>query len=466
MTALLLPIGLLPPLVAGWLLVRAMEGRTLVLRNIERAALGLLLGIVGMTFGVFLLHRWLGMAIDLPTFALSLLLLGGVPGLWLWLKRGEPSTPSPTPPAASPLVGRMRWAAIALGVWTLLKIVVTSTTFLALTPTYLDDTLDNWNLRGKVFYEDKALTLVMPNEDPLTSPRGVSSYPPTVPLAKAWLAQFGGWSDPLVNSIHVAWYAIALILVFSTLLRLHGRNAALFGTYLLASLPLYLMHGTNPYADCFLSAHVLAAAAMLLSAWLETDGQRAAAFLRLAGICMAVLPFTKNEGLLIYLPPLVLLALLALRKKRNLLGQRAMLATLAMSCLALLAVAGPWLAFKWLNGLTFGNAKPFSTLDIAWHPDAANAVAVNTLLEGNWLLLFPLVFALLIWKRRAAFGPYLPLTLFFLVVYVGQMMLYFFTSLSVEAVLQTGYARGVVHLSPVIVLLVSGLMWERRSVEH
>jgi 4-amino-4-deoxy-L-arabinose transferase-like glycosyltransferase len=386
----------------------------------------------------------------MPTFGLSLLIIGGIPAIVLWLRRHTIPAPLPMLPATHRLP---RWALVLvwiLGIWTVLKIAAASVTFLLLTPTYLDDTLDNWNLRAKVFYVDKALTLVMPNEDPIASPLGVSSYPPSVPMTKAWFAFLNGeWNDPLVNAIHAAWLLIALVLVYGCVRRLSSRWTALLAVYGLASLPLYLMHGTNTYADCFLSAHVFAAAGLLLHAWLTPDPKRMRAFLRLAAIAMAVLPFTKNEAMLIYLPVLLLTALgiiLVRRREGTVASGAFILGTLAV-------VAVPWLAFKWLNGLTFGNAKAFTSFQIAWHPEAAFAVMVNTLFEANWLLLFPLLLVLLIWKFRAAFRDYLPLTAFFLTVYLGQMMLYFFTSLSVEATMQTGYARGVIHLSPVATVL-------------
>jgi hypothetical protein len=88
---------------------------------------------------------------------------------------------------------------------------------------------------------------------------------------------------------------------------------------------------------------------------------------------------------------------------------------------------------------------------------------VNTFSEGNWLLLFPLFFGLLAFRWRDAFGWLLIPTMFFLFVYVGQALLYLFTSLSREAILQTGYARGLIQLMPLIVMLTILLLHGMRD---
>ena len=296
----------------GWLLLCVLEGRSPVLRAPERLLLGVLAGLAVCTLAVFLLHLATGLLLSRLEFTLSaigLLIVLGLANILLQ-RHAHPVTVSL--PADD--VGRTATiiVSVLLGI-AVLKIIIAALTFLVLTPTYLDDTVDNWNLRGKVFFEDQALTLVMPKEDPATSPLGVSSYPPTVPLLKTWLAATAGrWTDPLVNAIHIVWCVIAAGIVFLALRRIAGRFWALLGTYLLLSLPLYAMHATNTYADVFLSAHVLAALFCLLFSLRATDAATTMTWLRLTGFFAALLPFTKNEGLLIYLPPLLLLGALSL----------------------------------------------------------------------------------------------------------------------------------------------------------
>ncbi len=455
-------IGLLVPGIAGWLLLAVLEGKTPVLLKGERIALGLLLGLTGCMFLTFLLHVTTGMTLTLLAYALAPIIVSLLcGGLYYWRK---PST-SPATPHSPALTKWQLWILGPLLLLCSIKIAATAITFLFVTPVFLDDTIDNWHLRGKVFYEDRALTLVLPKEDPRTSPLGVSSYPPTVPLSKAWMATLaGGWSEPVVSSVQAAWYVLALSLLYFSLRRITSLFWALLGVYVLASLPLYLLHGTNPYADVFLSAHVFAAVSLLFHTWREPDAAKARTFLKLAGLAIAFLPFTKNEGLLVYLPPLLVLCAVLLWKGRS--QGKTMMQNALLLLGPLVLIALPWLLYKWTHGLTFGNAKPFTTLSLGWQPGVITAVFINTFLEGNWLLLFPLLFALLLLRWRTAFGWLIVPTAFFLMIYVGQMLLYLFTALSTEAVLQTGYARGLIHLSPTIALLVTLLLWDARDTLH
>lgn len=353
-----------------------------------------------------------------------------------------------------------------VGAWTAAKFLLSGIVFLGLTPTYLDDTLDNWNLRAKVFFVDQALTLVMPGEEAAASVQGISSYPPALPLSKTRLAAlYASWSEPLANLPHAVWYVCALAVVYYAVARMAGRRWGLLGAYLLGSMPLYLMHGTNPYADVFLSTHIAMAAVLLWRASREEDPALQSAFLRLGGAATGLLIFTKNEALLLHLPVLLLLLLLWLaadvRQRR--LPPRTALRHVFSFLLAPALIGLPWLLFKWRNGMTFGNAKSVGSLGIGWQEDVLAAVTINTFFEGNWLLLPVLLAGLLLWRVRTAAGPLRILSAFLLIVYGGQLLLYLFTSLSAEARMQTGYARGLIQLLPVAVIVTTLLLHAARA---
>ncbi len=457
-------LGFAIPAIIGWSLLRMLEGSTPVLGTLERWVAGTVLGVTLSMWLTFVLHVGTGLHLSRVGFlGTEIITLGITGGLWLW-KRPN-GIPPPLPSRPHP-----RWAIVVyilLGC-AIVKVLAAAITFLVLTPTYLDDSLDNWNLRGKVFFEDQALTLVMPGEDPVLSPKGVSSYPPAVPLFKASLAAIAGnWNDPLVNIPHVVWFGLAATLLYCAVRKRLPRHWALFTVYAYLAMPLATMHGTNPYADVFVSLHVFLAAAWTLDALQEPDPKRLPARLALLGLAFAALSFTKNEGLIVYTPPLILILLIAfaLRIRSGETDVRTAFFHLLRAAAPLLLVALPWLAFKWVNGLTFGNAKPFTSFVIYWRENVLLSVGVNTFLEGNWLLLFPLLFGLLAWRRRAAWVTHLPLAAFFAIVYVGQMTLFLFTDLAAEALMQTGYARGLIQLLPCIVLL-TGLLLADAAGEH
>ncbi len=455
-------LGTALPALTGWLLLRAIEWRTPVLLWAERWALGFLLGLTLTTFLVFLGNVTGLLGVTLASYMIvqalvalpcAALLSWKVPGFW---KMRSVGTLAP-----SPMLKRWQWGLLlGLGAWTALKLL--AGTFMLLTePPYLDDTATNWNLRGKVFFVDRAFTLTLPSDKPGTV-GGISSYSPSVPLAKAWYATLAGqWQEGLINLVHVLWLLALLVCLYALLRRSLPVLWSWLGVYLLLSLPLFLLHGTQPYADVFLAAHLFAAVGLLFQARrAQTEAMRSS-FLRLSALAAGLLAFTKSEGLVLYLPVyLVVVAFLfwSLHRERRLTAQDLRRSSLwILLCIA--AVALPWLAFKWLHGLPFGNAKAVTGLSIGWQPGVVTAIVFNTFLEGNWLLFFPLFLILLFVRRTVALRPPLSLLLGFVALaYFVQFPLFLFTSLSVEAILQTGYARGVIHLMPLACALATLLV--------
>lgn len=441
---------LLAPLTAaGIAAVRTAEGRSPLLAPLERVAAGYLLGTTGGMFAF-----WLGLLAGLPLTratagGLAALAAAIAAGLAVRLRGTSWRTDNDADPPLGPTA---RIVLPVLGALTALKLAVLAVT-VALTPAYLDDTLSNWNLRAKVFFHTQSFTVQLPE--------GVngelSSYPPAVPLLKASAAALHGeWSEPLANGLHALWYLALLALLHGTLRRWLPQAWALAALYAFASLPLPLLHGVHAYADTFLSAHLFAAVAFAVAA-VRAEGARRDGFLRLAAVMGALLPFTKNEGLLIYGSLFALLyAWVALR------AAPARARTLGFAALCALAVVVPWLAFKWSHGLTFGNAKAVTGLALGFEPQVFRAVAVHLFFEGNWHLLWPVALVALVLERRTAWLPALrPLTALCVAAFAAQVLIYVCTPLATEALRQTGFGRGIVHLTPLVVWLTAVLLYAR-----
>jgi hypothetical protein len=454
-------IGVGLPSLTGWFVLQSLEGNTRVLGRPFCCALGFLLGVALSMFVLFFLSGILSLPLSRTTVLLTegiLLLLSGI--LWFLRCRG---TPVVSPAPSSPSLSNLQWCGVALlGTWIFFKTVVAAGTFLLLVPTYFDDSFDNWNLRAKVFHHTQAFSLQLPGETLQASLTGISSYPPMVPLFKASLTLlYGDWSEPLMSSVHILWYLCILVLIFGALKRICSLPWALLGAYLFSSLPLPLLHGTNAYADAFLSAHICAALLPIALAWHAQEEPERMTLLRIAAIFLALLPFIKNEGMLLYFPPMLLIFAGSLwwMARRSLIGRKEAVAVALWSACCIFVFVLPWLLFKWSNGMSFGNAKPVGSLALSWQETVLQAIAVNTFFEGNWLLLFPAFFlALMLQNRAACRPPLLPLTTFFLILYFGQMPIFMFTPLSTEAIRQTGYARGLVHLAPIAVTLTTVLL--------
>ncbi|MCF7844647.1 MAG: hypothetical protein K9M03_02355 [Kiritimatiellales bacterium] len=477
MSAIWIILGIALPTVIGWLIVRLLEGKTPVLFKLERWILGFVLGLTFTMFITFLIHITTGMGLNRMGYLGIQLTLTILLGIIFIIKKPKYKIQNTNLNYQLSIINSLPLVALAklaqlskslkiiisiLISWTTIKILLTGITFLILTPPFLGDTVDNWNLRGKMYFVEEEIVLTFPGTQGELVSGDINTYPPTVPLAKASFAAIAGnWNEPLVNIIHLLWYLAALSLVFFALCRVTGVLWALGGTYILSSIPLYLMHGTNPYADVFLSVHIFAAVSLLFNGIATNSTDQRRSFLRLAAFATALLPFTKNEALIIHTPAILLVLAISLwwMKRSNKMSLKECVNTIIWYAVALSAIVIPWIMFKLMNDLTFGNAQSLSDIDIAWQPNVLSAIAKNTLLEGNWLLLFPLMLFLLIVQKSIAFKtPLAIFTGFFLIVYLGQFPLYMFTYLSTEALYQTGYARGIIQLVPVMIMIVTVLL--------
>ncbi len=448
MNLLFLPIGIALPTLTGWLLLRILEGHTSVLFRTERWAIGFVLGLTLTMYVTFLTHVCGLISLNfIGFFSVQCLLTLVCGGIWFWNRVPMEGVTAAASPGIPPWIKTL---CAVVGAWILLKVSIAGV-LLVLSPPYFDDVYNNWNMRGKAFFVEQEIVLNLELGNEIVSSTAVSSYPPTVPMVKAWLASLAGtWDEGLVNSIHLLWYCSALVLLFFALRRYVNVLWSALGTYLLASLPLYLMHGANAYADVFLSVHLFLALSMILHV-LRAEGDAQKAFIRIAALALGLLIFTKNEAILLYLPPLVLILIISLVRNRSL----PLKSMILWYTLAILAVLVPWVLYKVSHGLTFGNAKEVTGMTLGWQPGVVRAVWINTFFEGNWLLLFAVFIGLLIARAKQAFRSVLVvLTGFILIVYFGQLFLFLFTSLSQEALRQTGYARGLLHLVPCIVFLI------------
>lgn len=458
MSLLLLPVGFVLPTLVGWLLLQRLERQAAVLYNWERWIVSLALGTVLTMYVTFFIHVLSGLPFNLFGFLAVQLVLLGVAFQLNGRKWNTLSAATIQEPHDEPWPTWLKVLCIIVGVWLALKLIA-GFIFLVGSPPFFDDVVNNWNMRGKMYFIQKALVIHTGSDGGV----GVGSYPPTVPMMKAWLSSLAfGWHEPLIRSIHIVWYLCNLGTVFFVLRRLVPLRWAIAGLYTIASVPLYFMHGVVPYADGFLSLHIFLSVAYLFLATRESGARRSALF-SIAALATGLLVFTKSEAVLLHLPPiavLIVLSLILLRKAGSMEFSEVRSIIIRYAC-AVAAVAIPWLLFKWTNSLDFGNAKSVSGLAIEWHEGVLLSMWLNTFFEGNWAYLFPLLFMLIVWQWKKAFlSPLLIPLGFVLMVIIGQMPIYLFTPLATEVLQQTGYARGLIHLVPLVILVVMTLLYE------
>jgi hypothetical protein len=461
-------IGIGITTVIGWLALRLAEGKSMVMTREERLAWGFVLGPTLGMFVVFVCHivglvklNLIGFLI--PQIVLILLLAAGV---WKFGSlRFAGATGVLAPSKTYP-----QWIKIGILIlcaWTALKIFAGAYDLISV-PTYWDDSFNNWNMRGKMFYFTEELTLVIPvGNGFVADEQGVSSYPPMLPMVKTWVSVLRGeWSEGLINGVHLVWFIGLLAAFYCTLRRSFDPLLSAFGVYLLVSLPLLLIHGSNPYAEIFTAAHIFLAISALLGLRRATVSGEIQSWTKIFFLTLALLILTKNEALLLHTPLLVLIALAYDLRTKQLIGSMEHRKTIAVGFATVLVIVLPWLAFKWLNGLTFGNAKSVSGFELAFNMNVLKAIWFHFAQEANWLLL-PLALPLaLIAAGKKFWITTESLLATFVLADIGLQIVLFIVipSLATEAINQTGLSRGLLQIAPVATLLLMFLAKsERRS---
>jgi hypothetical protein len=407
-----------------------------------RCGYGYIVGALLLTFwmrGLSVLGlRFSWISISLPLLALTVAVFA------LAARRGRVSLPALRSALAAlvapPLVRWQRVLWIALIVWLVVHFALMAAE-VAWRPLYPWDAWVQWATKARVWYELGHIAPFVRADVWLAGADGAffdasPHYPATVPLLQVWTCvALGRWDDSAMNW---PWLAILAALVAAVYGALRGEGVApllaLFGAYLLASLPLVDVHvALAGYADLPMGA-VYALAAMAFYRWaVRRDLRDAVIALFLAGAC----PLIKTPGWVwaATLIPGVVIALLPRR------GPRIVGIGFALAALTLLALA---------------RTEP-TILGYRLHLNFAPAWAQlvkSYYLMGNWNLLWYAVIALLAFGwRRLKDPPLLPLTA---VTAAGLSFLFFvfaFTEAAVWLADLTTANRATLHIVPLLVFL-------------
>jgi hypothetical protein len=307
-------------------------------------------------------------------------------------------------------------------------------------PLYPWDSWIQWATKARVWYDQGAIVPFAQSDAWFAIDGGTwtdaSPYlPPTVPLLQVWpCIALGRWDDSLMN---VPWwqFSVALTLAVYGALRYADIEAlpALFGAYLVASLPLANVHvALAGYADLPLAAYYTVAALALLR-WTASRSPRDATLALLISIACTQVKVPGLLWALTLLPGVVI----ALRPRQ---GTKVVAIGLAVVLFALVALTKA-------SPEVFGHRLHLD-FDPAWQ-----ALGESTFLLGNWHLLWYAVAAaaLLAWRRLAS--PALaPLTA---VVAAGGVFLvaaFSFTGTRLWMTEHATMSRASLHLAPLAVV--------------
>src|SRR5450755_1641286 len=364
-----------------------------------RCGYGYILGALLLTVWMRILSaaglRFSWVSVSVPLLAVTVALLA-----WS-ARRGRISLPAAraalTSLVSPPLIRWQRTVWIALLVLLAVHFALMAGE-VAWRPLYPWDAWVQWATKARVWYELGHLAPFVRADVWLAGANGAyfdasPNYPATVPLLQVWTCvALGRWDDSAMNW---PWLAILAALVAAVYGALRGEGVApllaLFGAYVLASLPLVDVHvALAGYADLPMGA-VYALAAIAFYRWsLRRDMRDAAIALLLAGAC----PLIKTPGWIwaATLIPGVVIVLLPRR------GARIVGVGFAVAALAL---------------LTLARTEP-TLLGYRLHLNFAPAWAQlvkSYYLMGNWNLLWYAVIALVAFGWRRLWEPrLLPLT--------------------------------------------------------
>jgi len=403
----------------------------------------------GYIVGALLLTSWMrGLSLlDLrfSRMSISLPLLAVTAALIAWAaRRGRVSLPAVrsalTPLVPPCLVGWQRVIWIVLIAWLVAHFALMAAE-VAWRPLYPWDAWVQWATKARVWYELGHIAPFVRGDVWLAGADGAyfdasPNYPATVPLLQVWTCMaLGRWDDSAMNW---PWLAILAALVAAVYGALRGEGvaplSALFGAYLLASLPLVDVHvALAGYADLPMGA-VYTLAAIAFYRWaMRRDMRDAVMALLLSGAC----PLIKTPGWIwaATLIPGVVIVLLPRR------GARIVGVGFAVAALAL---------------LTLARTEPMLLgyrLHLNFAPAWAQLVK-SYYLMGNWNLLWYAVIALVAFGWRHLMKP--PLLPLAAVTAAGLGFLFFvfaFTDAAAWLADLTTANRATLHIVPLLVFL-------------
>jgi len=279
---------------------------------------------------------------------------------------------------------------------------------IASTPVYEFDSWNNWDLRGKVIFDEHRLPL--DKSQPYYLGGGLSSYPLNDGLWKVWVATMvGSWREDAVNLYSVAFYAVLVGLFYFSLPRDWSPNFRLIPIYALTGLPFIYFHSWMAYADLEFTVYAFLAIISLFRFIIDSYKP----YLYLSAIALALAVWTKNEGLAL-LAPVIFFGSIWQAYQKTLSKKHFITYWLTAS-----AFAAPWLIFRFVNKLNVlsGDSSTFKfIINDIFFVDWLSSIFLRSHFNFLWLLLIILIvyFRQVIWQEQALRFLALTTGLFFL----------------------------------------------------
>lgn len=287
----------------------------------------------------------------------------------------------------------LAWTSLEKIVWLILILTLiiragSSLWTVANIPTYDFDAWNNWNFRAKVIFTEK--TIPLEENHPYRFGGGISSYPLNDSLFKVWLATAAGeFEDKYINLAGIFYYLALLAIFYFSLPAKLNRLLKLVSTYLLSSVPLLYFHSHVPYADLFFAIFLFLTVGCIFY-WLSGRGN---SFFYISGIALAFGIWTKNEGLSVIFPLILITAIIFwLTKKIN-------FKQLFFYWFWPIVTVLPWLAFRFIHHLDILSGDS-STFNLVFNYQFLGDIVSSIFLRSHFSILWILVFVFIILKIR------------------------------------------------------------------
>ncbi len=168
------------------------------------------------------------------------------------------------------------------------------------TPLFFDDAMTHWSGRARSLFGGVNWSL-NPDSSVFLGYTGLKHYPLATPIWRTVTATFNGsWND-IIGRVDGLIFFIAIILItWCTVWRFSQKRwLAAIASFIVAALPLQIWHAGAGYSDIAVEVFAVASlAALLRKEWL------------LAGILAAGTAWSKNDGLIVFIPGLLVMSML------------------------------------------------------------------------------------------------------------------------------------------------------------
>jgi hypothetical protein len=325
-----------------------------------------------------------------------------------------------------------------------------------------------WALKARIFY----LSQSIPSGYFHDASRLFShpDYPLLLPLAETWidgwLGQANSWA---IMALFPFFFLGIVVLVMGTLRRSLGPRPALAGAMALLCVPFVIAQGGAGDADIPVTL-MMTGSSIFLWQWLyRPDNPRA---LILSGLFAGLAAWTKKEGLILLLITMLVVVIAAWQRRADAPGCRRAPLEVCLFLAPALLLVGPWLAFLAVRRPLSRDFLPFDVETLVVHlnrlPTILALVTQHLVDVWRWNVIWLSLGAMIVLKRRhlrrGGPMPYLLLLLGLQVACDGVLFVFSDWQPYTDH-LEGALDRLLLHTLPLaVMLLISLIVSEERAV--